>query len=318
MDDERSVRRRRNAVGYAALAVLVVVGGGVAPRALDQPATGVVDSSSEQTPDSEPAALRELTCPTNERAVLGLPFGSPLRFSTPEDAAAYLVEEGESVVVSHVETEITAWILRPDGTARAKVPLERDYDGWYAKGNERCGGPSTMQYDDGITCPTDNGLVWIDSEEHFASTDELVDAHSHEPFTFDADRRLLSYTRDNGTTYAVLESRKHGGAYGVSIRHCQGEQPGVATGVAPLRRQVTLEIGHCWIEPISFEGGDWAVATNQQPGSGEGDQPGLTGHGNALRITPTEVEYVDDGGVQLTLHPVGDPRVELPGGGLCQ
>jgi hypothetical protein len=84
----------------------------------------------------------------------------------------------------------------------------------------------------------------------------------------------LRYTRDDGSTYAVLSIFSPGCGYGVAVNHCRGEEPGSATGVAPVRRPVTLEIGHCWIEPITFEGAQWAVAKGQQHGWGDGELPG--------------------------------------------
>ena len=71
-------------------------------------------------------------------------------------------------------------------------------------------------------------------------------------------------------------------------------------------RPLMLEVGHCWIEPVSFDGRMWDVVEEDQFGWGGGQPDDFRGTGQAWRAGDV-VTYVDGSGEWLTLVPAGDP-----------
>lgn len=81
------------------------------------------------------------------------------------------------------------------------------------------------------------------------------------------------------------------------------EEPGRAAS-----QRIKLPVGHCWIDPVRFDGALWAVGAKDQFGSGEGFSRRWAGRGTITRLSELRSRYVDDGGHVLRLVPADDPR----------
>ena len=99
-----------------------------------------------------------------------------------------------------------------------------------------------------------------------------------------------------GPTFLVMTLPSERGAWVVvSYTRCLPDN-------LPGARRVTPKLGHCWIEPIPFDGASWDLPLAKQFGTG-GLQPlSWIGTGTIVRIGPTTARYVDDGGRVLTLY----------------
>ena len=96
---------------------------------------------------------------------------------------------------------------------------------------------------------------------------------------------------------------------------CGDEQDPPSTGADPsaaapelapdptsaASRRLVLSVGHCWIEPVRFDGADWAVVAADQTGWGGGMPDGWQGHGTLTRLSVGRSQYEDDGGPVLNL-----------------
>lgn len=69
----------------------------------------------------------------------------------------------------------------------------------------------------------------------------------------------------------------------------------------------SMPLGHCWIDPVRFDGSVWAVAANDQFGSGGGMPNSWVGEGTLTRVSSDESEYKDEGGTILRLVPADRP-----------
>ena len=145
------------------LAVLAVLGmagcgqqraGSVADASADVAAAGPREGDGdgpEGTPtsgsgDDEAPVVRlgrggerpELVCPTDERSVMIADFAHGAEgVATPQEAVGPgLARAGEQLVISARGT--TAWVLRPDGTARMEIGLLH-HDGWLLHQRTSCG-----------------------------------------------------------------------------------------------------------------------------------------------------------------------------------
>ena len=80
----------------------------------------------------------ELVCPTDERSTMIADFAhGAAGAATPEEAVGPdLARGGEQLAISARGT--TAWVLRPDGTARMEIGLLQQ-DGWLLHQRTSCG-----------------------------------------------------------------------------------------------------------------------------------------------------------------------------------
>ncbi len=76
---------------------------------------------------------------------------------------------------------------------------------------------------------------------------------------------------------------------------------------------VVLEVGHCWIEPVTSEGVEWGVPLDHQVGWGGGLPRRWVGAGEIIVRSSTRATYVDAGGATLPLRPAHSPSVSLAG-----
>ena len=107
-------------------------GRGAAPTSTDADERAVVRLAARQ---AEP----RLVCPGDDRSTMIADFAHGAEgAATPEEAVGLpgLVRSGEQLVIDARGT--TAWVLRPDGTARMEIGLLHD-DGWLLHQRTSCG-----------------------------------------------------------------------------------------------------------------------------------------------------------------------------------
>lgn len=111
--------------------------------------------------------------------------------------------------------------------------------------------------------------------------------------------------RADGTAYAMVPWMGDSSArwFPDGIVDCAGEKPEPGPVV---REQVTFEIGHCWLEPVTVDGKRWDVIEEDQGGWGGMLPDGFVGEGEAWRAGDVTL-YRDDNGALLSLVPEGDP-----------
>lgn len=79
------------------------------------------------------------------------------------------------------------------------------------------------------------------------------------------------------------------------------------TSAGPER--ITVRLGHCFVEPVTFAGKRWNVRFREQFGTGGLQPPAWRGRGSIELVSPDRAEYTDDGGAELVLLPVEHPAV---------
>lgn len=80
---------------------------------------------------------------------------------------------------------------------------------------------------------------------------------------------------------------------------------------------VKLDGGHCWVEPMLFDGERWGIPFEKQFGWGRGEPANWQGTGVMERLSEDRVRYSDDGGAVLTFLPADAPSVRRVDGQLC-
>lgn len=80
----------------------------------------------------------------------------------------------------------------------------------------------------------------------------------------------------------------------------------------PVTARVKLEVGHCWVEDVVFDGQTWGLTERQQLGTGGTMPAQWKGTGVMVRLSTDRARYTDDGGRQLTFLPIDDPSVFRP------
>lgn len=335
MDDQlqeaaQAVRRRRlRRSPLVALAVVAVVGGtGVVARLASQ--------STEDRAATEPAVA--VNCPHGE--VIETPRLDDVRvpaFESPREAAEAWAGPGAGEVTISPD-ERHAYLSREDGSARARMHLdstrvdleEGEPTSWWVNGSEVCSDEtSTRPWNgsEGAECPAggkasarvsyppggDRRSLAADSGLGFADPryDKSEVRLSPGAMSGDVTATILGPAGEHtwlrllrvDDTWRVAE-----------LVACARHLPGLPTSGTP--ELVPLIAGHCWVDPLTYGGGEWAVPQDQQFGWGGSMPDGWVGYGT---VEPGEdgMRYVDAGGAELDLLPADDPRAELPGGGIC-
>ena len=72
---------------------------------------------------------------------------------------------------------------------------------------------------------------------------------------------------------------------------------------------VDVELGHCFVVPVRFDGELWNVPFADQFGWGGLEPDGWTGHGVMTRPARDRAEFVDNLGAVVEFRPVDDPSV---------
>jgi hypothetical protein len=90
-----------------------------------------------------------------------------------------------------------------------------------------------------------------------------------------------------------------------------------ASGSEPASARVNVEMNHCFVEPVSFDGEQWNVPFKKQFGWG-GPQPShWQGTGVMVRAGKHDARFKDDGGAMVVLRPVDDPSIRPVENALC-
>ena len=76
-------------------------------------------------------------------------------------------------------------------------------------------------------------------------------------------------------------------------------------------QKVAISLGHCWMEPVHFDGEVWNPPYDEQFGWG-GDVPSQwRGEGIMIRVGQNRARYVDGGGATLLLIPADSPAAQI-------
>lgn len=90
----------------------------------------------------------------------------------------------------------------------------------------------------------------------------------------------------------------------------------VATSMADVETRVTLDVGHCWVEYVEFDGALWGIPFEKQFGWGGRLPKNWKGTGVMKRLADDRARYTDDGGKVLDMLPASGPSVyEVEGKG---
>ena len=81
--------------------------------------------------------------------------------------------------------------------------------------------------------------------------------------------------------------------------------------------RLEIEMGHCYVEPVSFDGKQWNVPFDQQFGGGGLQPRGWVGTGVMTRVDDDEARFDDDGGASVTFLLVDDPAVSPVEQAIC-
>ncbi len=257
-------------------------------------------------------------------------------FENPREAAEGWAGPGAGEVTVSADSRI-AYLLRDDGSARALMHLDStrvDLDdneptSWWVNGSQVCSdetssanweGPEVAGCADGLA----RGHVTYppSGDRRLLSAEELRDFS--DPRRDETELELTPGAKSGDVTVTVADSdgahtwlrvlrvddtwRVH------EVAACSRQLPGLpASGTAEL---VHLNVGHCWVDPLTHGGREWAVESDKQFGWGGQMPERWTAYGTVAREGDT-LRYVDAGGAELELLGADDARTALPGGGMC-
>lgn len=91
----------------------------------------------------------------------------------------------------------------------------------------------------------------------------------------------------------------------------------VSPDATPTSARVKVEMGHCFVEPVAFDGEQWNVPLDKQFGSGGLQPANWRGVGVMTRIGRDHARFKDDGGAVVVFLPVDDPAVRGVEDALC-
>lgn len=121
------------------------------------------------------------------------------------------------------------------------------------------------------------------------------------------ERASVFVLRPDGTANMTIDVRRSSvGWLADTFRSCPEDAPGVQSGVQGDRAEVRLEVGHCYVEPLTFRGRVWGLTEEDQFGWGGLGPDGFVGTGAATQDGDV-LRYVDESGAELTLVPNDDP-----------
>ncbi len=123
-------------------------------------------------------------------------------------------------------------------------------------------------------------------------------------------RRLLTLTA--AVALAVL-------ATGCTATTNSEPSPGgeASSATQPSSARVKVEVNHCFVEPVSFDGEQWNVPFTKQFGWGGMQPERWQGDGVMVRVDENKARFQDDGGATVVFKPVDDPAVRPVEKALC-
>ena len=89
------------------------------------------------------------------------------------------------------------------------------------------------------------------------------------------------------------------------------------TVAVPATARVEVEMGHCFVEPVSFDGESWNVPFDKQFGGGGLEPKHWRGRGMMTRVNEDLARFEDEGGSTVVFRPVDDPSVRPVEKALC-
>lgn len=97
----------------------------------------------------------------------------------------------------------------------------------------------------------------------------------------------------------------------------EDEEPSGSRGTESSAERLTVEMGHCFVEPVSFDGEEWNVPFKKQFGWGGMEPKNWSGTGEMVRVAEDEAHFKDDGGAVVVFRPTDDPSVSRVENALC-
>jgi len=300
--DASATRRRRTfaITGLAAATVLAVTGGVAA-------LTGAL-GGGERSTAIDPAARQELAAAGGEPCPDVLPqasgsdgFGSsdPAPGSPDLPAAdegwvcRYLPEDGKPG--ADESGSYVSW--RRDGES---VPLDA------AQLDNLIPALTPPEVPEGgLFCPADLGPRWL----LVTSADGDLTGLAADDFGC-SDVRLTDNPAEvepgeatqPGTVPGILRAPVNF-AYALEAAFESGSDPTSAT------ERLTIELGHCFVEPVDFDGEQWNVPFNRQFGWGGLEPKNWKGTGVMTRVGDDEARFDDDGGATVRFLAIDDLAV---------
>ena len=162
-----------------------------------------------------------------------------------------------------------------------------------------CPGDETVQTDGGLRSP---GALMIGHASPMIAVQAWMESQGGDDFVLDSAESTAWVLRDDGTAQARLNVVQvtYGEGWVVQgFEACTAEDRTAAAIAMPL--------GHCWIDPVRFDGAEWAVVPADQFGSGGGMPKKWAGVGTLTRRSETRTSYQDAGGTALRLVPADRP-----------
>ncbi|HSV40261.1 MAG TPA: hypothetical protein VLI04_15985 [Nocardioidaceae bacterium] len=224
-------------------------------------------------------------------------------------------------------------LLRDDGTVRAtmtltstRTDLERsEPTAWSVNGSEVCSSETSLASFTGeglLECAEDSvvqtsvrppetpgSLTALEEARSFS--DPTTDETELQPTTGSRSGDLTALLVRDGTVHTVLRVVRLDDTWHLrGLAACSSELP----GLRPVSETFRLLVGHCWVEPVTYDGGEWDVVEEDQFGWGGGMPRSWVGIGTITPAREGTLRYVDAGGVELRLVRVGDPRAIERGG----
>ena len=77
----------------------------------------------------------------------------------------------------------------------------------------------------------------------------------------------------------------------------------------PASSRVKVEVNHCFVKPVSFDGEQWNVLFKNQFGWGGMEPKGRQDAGVMVRAGESKARFEDDDGATIVFRPVDDPSV---------
>lgn len=318
---------RRDRVWVLAVAAVLVVG----------VATAVVAGRGGATDTPTATDSRELSCAGD--VVTTTPQERPRvpAYDTPLEAARDWAGPGAGEV--EVDPDGTrAYLLRDDGSVRAVMRLASTRDDLgdseptqiSVDGSSVCADEVSSQPWDGgslLSCPPGEGVVQAVVTDPPVTDRRSTSADSAAARVRTGGRyvapvvRITTGARSGDATAVVRLDRddlvvrvlRQDDVWRVTeLARCESGEADLkdlrfAPGGPPVP-VVTLTYGHCWTNPITFQGQSWEVRRQDDFGSGGSVPDGFTGYG-ALTRDGDRLRYVDVEGKVLVLLPTGSPGV---------